>query len=542
MAAPNPTCPSFKKWRGVSKRNHQRLQDDTKPPVFAPKFNVYVPPDLQDLLQTRPRNFSPDDLSGAVAAIQGSDKLQWLPATRAIRKALSKESKPPIQEIVDLGALPRLVYLMTLKEVPELQLESAWAVCNVASGTSAQCSAAVEAGALPPAMQLLAAETSNLREQAAWLLGNVAGDGATLRDKCLEAGMLPPLLAAADGETEVKPLRQYIWLLLNVTRFKPRQRQTLLDVLPCVARVAASTEDDETLADGMSALAHIADDCTAEVVAAARAAVERAGKLVNNPATPKGVVLSASKVLSALCAGDEAATQLVIDTGVLAGGYKRLLEEDTGAGLLREVAFAISNIAAGTQDQALAVVEAGLLAPLAAVFRRCPSADAVHREATWALSNIATKGLPSLAHAVLQAGAAAPLADYLCSHAAKAGRIDVTSTVAAAEALLAMAQAGALSSGDAPAAAPPAAATDNEGEAKGESNGEAAAAAAAASPSPPANPAVAEYAEKGVYERLQSTLDRGLLTGGALEHVRRLLDDFPPPPSPPSPSPSPPSP
>lgn len=38
-------------------------------------------------------------------------------------------------------------------------------MCNVASGTSAQCSAVVEAGALPPAMKLLAAPDSNLREQ-----------------------------------------------------------------------------------------------------------------------------------------------------------------------------------------------------------------------------------------------------------------------------------------------------------------------------------------------------------------------------------------
>ncbi|GIL61712.1 hypothetical protein Vafri_16108 [Volvox africanus] len=283
MAAPNPTCPSFKKWRGVSNRTNQRLQEDVKPPVFAPKFNIYVPPDLQDLLQTRPRKFTPDELIEAVAAITASDKMQWFPATVAIRKALSKEDTPPIQHVVDLGALPRLVFMMSLSDSPELQLEAAWAVCNVASGNSTQCAAAVEAGALPPALQLLSSEASKLREQAAWLLGNVAGDGAALRDKCLEAGMLPVLLAAADKETEVKPLRQLAWLLLNVTRFKPRRRETLLEVLPTVACIASSTKDDETLADSLSALAHIADDCIAEVVNGARAAVERAGQLVNDP-------------------------------------------------------------------------------------------------------------------------------------------------------------------------------------------------------------------------------------------------------------------
>ncbi|EFJ40032.1 hypothetical protein VOLCADRAFT_121763 [Volvox carteri f. nagariensis] len=505
MATPNPTCPSFKKWRGVSFRNNQRLEDETKPPVFAPKFNVYVPPDLQDLLQTRPRRFSPDNLKEAVTAIKANDKQQWLPAAQAIRKALSKEAKPPIQEVLDLGALPRLVSMM--------EYEAAWAVCNVASGNSAQCTAVVEAGAVSPALKMLTADASNLREQAAWLLGNVAGDGAVLRDKCLEAGLLPPLLAAVAQEREVKPLRQYTWLLLNVTRFKPRRKETLLEVLPTVARVTADTSDDETLADGMSALAHVADDCNAEVVGRAREAVQRAGQLVNDPATPKGVVLPAAKVLSALCSGDEAATQLVIDTGVLTAGYRRLLQGSDAPGLLREVCFALSNIAAGTQDQALAIKDAGLLPLITAVFKRCSTSDAVHREATWALSNMATKGLPSLALAVLEAGAALPLAEYLSSHAAKSQRTDAAANVAAAEALLAMAQAGALDGGGAGVA-------------------DTTTAVAAV------NPAVAEYSSKGVYDTLQSTLGRGLLSGKALDYVERLIREFPPPSSPPPPPPT----
>ncbi|GIL86036.1 hypothetical protein Vretifemale_14309, partial [Volvox reticuliferus] len=95
--------------------------------------------------------------------------------------------------------------------------------------------------------------------------------------------MLPVLLAATDKETEVKPLRQFAWLVLNVTRFKPRRRETLLEVLPTLARIASSTKDDETLADSLSALAHVADDCISEVVNGAQAAVERAGQLINDP-------------------------------------------------------------------------------------------------------------------------------------------------------------------------------------------------------------------------------------------------------------------
>jgi hypothetical protein len=48
------------------------------------------------------------------------------------------------------------------------------------------------------------------------------------RDKCLDAGMLPVLLDTASKEQDIKALRQLTWLMLNVTRFKPRRRETLV--------------------------------------------------------------------------------------------------------------------------------------------------------------------------------------------------------------------------------------------------------------------------------------------------------------------------
>ncbi|GIM04517.1 hypothetical protein Vretimale_9071 [Volvox reticuliferus] len=221
---------------------------------------------------------------------------------------------------------------------------------------------------------------------------------------------------------------------------------------------------------------------------------------------------------------------MVIDTGVLANGYRRVLEDSEAPALLREVCFAISNIAAGTQDQAITVLDAGLPPLLVRVLKRCGGSDAVHREATWVLSNLATKGLPSLASAVREAGAAAPLSEYLSSHAAKSQRADVAANVAAAEALLAMAQAGSLRAGDAEDCDACGGDGDNADGGDGDGSGGAAADAAAATAAAAAvNPAVADYASNGVYDTLQRTVDRGLLSGKALMYVKRLLQDFPPP-------------
>ncbi|CDP17235.1 unnamed protein product [Coffea canephora] len=350
-----------------------------------------------------------ENLQAMVAGVWTDDGSLQLEATTQFRKLLSIERSPPIQEVIQAGVVPRFVQFLMREDFPQLQFEAAWALTNIASGTSEHTKVVIDHGAVPIFVQLLSSPSDDVREQAVWALGNVAGDSPKCRDLVLGHGALGPLLAQLNEHAKLSMLRNATWTLSNFCRGKPQPSfDQTRPALPVLQQLVHSS-DEEVLTDACWALSYLSDGTNDKIQAVIDSGVcPRLVELLLHPSP--SVLVPALRTVGNIVTGDDMQTQCILNhqalgrlLNLLAGNYKKSIK--------KEACWTISNITAGNRDQIQAVIESGIMSPLIDLLQN--GEFEIKKEAAWAISNATSGGSHEQIKYLVSQACIKPLCDLL---------------------------------------------------------------------------------------------------------------------------------
>uniref|UniRef100_A0A8C0ID48 Importin subunit alpha n=1 Tax=Bubo bubo TaxID=30461 RepID=A0A8C0ID48_BUBBB len=308
-----------------------------------------------------------------------------LSAVQAARKLLSSDRNPPIDDLIKSGILPILVHCLERDDNPSLQFEAAWALTNIASGTSEQTQAVVQSNAVPLFLRLLHSPHQNVCEQAVWALGNIIGDGPQCRDYVISLGVVKPLLSFISPSIPITFLRNVTWVMVNLCL---GYLSILVDTVWALSYLTDAGNEQIQMVIDSGIVPHLVPLLSHQEVKVQTAALRAVGNIVT---------------------GTDEQTQVVLNCEALSH-FPALLTHPKEK-INKEAVWFLSNITAGNQQQVQAVIDANLV-PM--IIHLLDKGDfGTQKEAAWAISNLTISGRKDQVAYLIQQNVIPPFCNLL---------------------------------------------------------------------------------------------------------------------------------
>lgn len=335
------------------------------------------------------KSYSKEDIPDLMKLLTGANPTpnDLYVAVQGFRRMLSVEVNPPVDAVLEAGALPYFVKFLEMTYSPDLVFEAAWALTNIASTNMTR--SVVDAGAVPALVHHLQSKKDDIREQCAWCLGNIAGDCHELRDFVLHQGALNGLILNVNEPTSMTLLSNFTWAVSNLCRGKPSPPGHLIEpAIGPLASLLSRNVSDEVIVDACWALSYLADGDNDRIQMLMDTKITDI--LVNLLNREQTLLLTpVVRTLGNFVTGDDSQTQVVVDAGVIKPASKLL--QHPNRNIRKETTWLLSNIAAGTIGQIDSLFhEVGLLEKVVAMSQE--DRWEIRKEAIWVVSNIFTTG------------------------------------------------------------------------------------------------------------------------------------------------------